>query len=72
VALLHDELVMAGALELPLPTEGDRLEPALAHVRWIVGELRQRGVAVRVYVRAGLGGLAIGLEEDHDPEEGDA
>jgi hypothetical protein len=68
VALLHDELLMAGRLELAIPAGGDQLEPALAHARWVVGQLRQRGLAVRVYVRAGLGVIALGLEHDLQEE----
>ena len=50
--MLHDELVMAGTLELPIPS-GDQLQAALAHVAWLIGELAQRGVRMRPFVRAG-------------------
>ena len=70
VDALHTQLVLMGAVELTIPVDGGpELELALAHLRWVVAELRQRGVTVRVYVRAGLDGISIGLQEAA-PEEG--
>ena len=58
---------MAGTLELPI-SSGDHLQAALAHVRWAVGELAERGVRVRPFVVSRGGVISIGLE--HVPEEG--
>jgi hypothetical protein len=62
VDLLHARLVAVGSIELTLPfVGGEQLEDGLAHIRWVVHELRLRGLEFSVYISARGDDLVVGL-----------